>query len=50
MAKATRKNSTKSKGQPREGLDLIDATHQRKNVKEPELKTFKRRFSACRAL
>ena len=26
MAKATRKNSTKSKGQPREGLDLIDAS------------------------
>ena len=38
MAKATRKNSTKSKGTPREGLALIDATHQRKNAKEPDLK------------
>jgi hypothetical protein len=38
MAKATRKNSTRSKGPPREGLDLIDATHQRKNAKEPDLR------------
>jgi hypothetical protein len=40
MVKATRKNitKTKSKAQPREGLDLIDATHQRKNAREPDLK------------
>jgi hypothetical protein len=38
MAKATRNNSTKSKARPREGLDLIDATYQRKMAREPDLK------------
>jgi hypothetical protein len=38
MPKATRKNSTKSKTRPREGLDLIDATYQRKMAREPDLK------------
>jgi hypothetical protein len=39
MPKAARKNSTKSKTRPREGLDLIDASHQRKNALEPDLKS-----------
>jgi hypothetical protein len=38
MAKATRKNSTKSKGPPREGLALIDAAYQRKTALEPDFK------------
>ena len=38
MPKATRKNSTKSKTPPREGLALIDATRQRKMAREPDLK------------
>jgi hypothetical protein len=38
MPKVTRKNSTKSKTRPREGLDLIDATYQRKTAHEPNLK------------
>jgi hypothetical protein len=38
MPKATRKNSTKSKTRPREGLALIDATRQRKRAREPDLK------------
>jgi hypothetical protein len=38
MAKATRKNITKTKSQPREGLDLIDATRQRKMAREPDLR------------
>jgi hypothetical protein len=33
MPKATRKNITKT---PREGLDLIDATYQRKTAREPD--------------
>jgi tellurite resistance protein len=38
MPKAARKNSTKSKARPREGLALIDATYQRKMAREPDLK------------
>jgi hypothetical protein len=38
MPKATRKNSTKSKTRPREGLALIDATRQRKMAREPNLR------------
>jgi hypothetical protein len=35
--KANRNHSTKTKSRPREGLALIDATHQRKNAREPDL-------------
>ena len=48
MPKATRKNITKmkSKAAPREGLSLINATHQAKMAREPnlerELKTLRR--------
>ena len=40
MAKAKRKHitKTKSKSRPREGLDLIDASYQRKVAREPDLK------------
>jgi hypothetical protein len=38
MPKANRKNSTKSKNRPREGLALINASHQRKMAREPDLK------------
>jgi tellurite resistance protein len=38
MPKATRKNITKSKAPPREGLGLINATYQRKVAREPDLK------------
>jgi hypothetical protein len=38
MAKAARNNITKTKSRPREGLDLISATRQRKMAAEPDLK------------
>jgi hypothetical protein len=40
MAKATRKNITKAKSKtsPREGLDLINAAHQRKTSPAPDFK------------